>query len=161
MRKEDYIPGDRFHQEVKQTYSGELGWAVNKRSADMAKVLYEAPHLNEAEEGIKRGRGKDYATWVLSEEPGIEEGVFQTKMELMIDATMEPDACVGLHWHQHTEEVYYILEGSVTMTTVSPQGDEHTQTLEVGDAHVVKLGQGHYGVAGPSGVRFIAVAVRK
>ena len=36
---------------------------------------------------------------------------------------------------------------------------EHTETLGRGDAHVVKLGQAHYGIAGPRGARFIAVAM--
>ncbi|MBK8012159.1 MAG: cupin domain-containing protein [Deltaproteobacteria bacterium] len=156
-----YIPGDRYHQDVRRAYEGELGWAANKKARHMAKVVYEAPHENVAESGIKRGSGRDFATWVLSEEAGTKEGIFSTKLELVIDATLEPSACIGLHRHLETEEIYYILEGSLTMTTVAPEGDEHTETLEAGDAHCVKLGQGHYGRAGPEGCRFVAVAVRK
>lgn len=153
--------GDLFHREPNRVYSGELGWAANKQSALMAHVCYEAAHLNVDEQGNKRGHGKDYAKWICSEEPGTQEGLFSTAMELMIDARLEPNAAVGLHWHHETEEVYYLLEGELTMTTVNAEGHEQTALLRAGDAHFVKLGQGHYGVAGAEGARFVAVAVRR
>ena len=46
------------------------------------------------------------------------------------------------------------------MTTVDKGGRESTATLRPGDAHLVKLGQGHFGVAGATGARFVAFAVR-
>lgn len=82
-------------------------------------------------------------------------------MEKLIDATLEPNASIGLHTHLRTEEIYYILEGSIRMTTVSPNGQELSDVLFPGDAHLVKLGQSHYGSAGPDGVRFLAVPIRK
>lgn len=158
----DPIPGEIFHTAVNRVYTGALGWAVNKKHDQMARVLYEPAHENTAfEDPARRGQGRDVATWVFSEEPGLEEGLFETGFELMIDARLEPEASVGLHRHAHTEEIYYMLEGSLTMTTVGTDGAPHTETLLPGDAHMVKIGQGHYGTAGPDGARFIAVAMRK
>jgi mannose-6-phosphate isomerase-like protein (cupin superfamily) len=155
-----YLPGDLFHSEVRKVYCGELDWAVNKRSELMARVLYVAPHQNLAEAGDRRGHGKDFATWIFSEEPGLEERLFSTRFELAIDARLEPGAAIGLHFHDRTEEIYYLLAGQLEMTTVERGGRESTATLRAGDAHLVRLGQGHTGVAGPEGARFIAFAVR-
>ena len=155
-----YLPGDLFHAEVRKVYSGELDWAVNKRSELMARVLYLAPHENPVETGDRRGHGKDFATWIFSEEPGLEEKLFSTRFELAIDARLEPGAAIGLHFHDRTEEIYYLLGGQLEMTTLERGGRESTTTLRTGDAHLVRLGQGHTGVAGPDGARFIAFAVR-
>jgi quercetin dioxygenase-like cupin family protein len=155
-----YVGGDVYHEKIKRAYRGAYHWALNKKNELMAKVLYEAPHLNLKERGIKRGSGKDWATWIFSEEPGTEENIFASGLELMIDARLEPGAAIGLHRHGVTEEVYYLLEGSLEMTTVGATGEEETVVLEPGDAHFVRMGQGHYGRAGRSGARFIAVAAR-
>jgi mannose-6-phosphate isomerase-like protein (cupin superfamily) len=160
MKKDEYISGKEFHSTPHDVYSGPLGWAVNKHSGDMAKVVYTAVHENAQEQGIKRGSGHAYSKWVFSEEPGLQEHLFSTAFELLIDSTLEPNAAIGLHLHHSTEEIYYILEGNITITTVSADGQEFTETLRAGDAHMVKLGQGHYGVAGADGVRFLAIAVR-
>lgn len=155
-----WVPGERFHREVRRVYDGETGWAVNKRREQMAHVLYEAPHENLAETGDRRGHGKDFARWIFSEEPGLEEGHFSTRFELAIEARLEPGAAIGLHFHDRTEEIYVVLEGELTMTTVERGGREASATLRAGDAHLVKLGQGHFGVAGAQGARFLALAVR-
>jgi quercetin dioxygenase-like cupin family protein len=155
-----YVGCEAYHQRIKKAYRGAYHWALNKKNALMAKVLYEAPHLNEEERGIKRGAGNDWATWVFSEEAGTEERIFRSGLELMIDARLEAGAAIGLHTHSSTEEVYYLIEGTLEMTTVGPGGEEHTETLAAGDAHFVRIGQGHYGRAGREGARFIAVAAR-
>ncbi|HUJ27348.1 MAG TPA: cupin domain-containing protein [Myxococcales bacterium] len=160
MSEPKFVGGEEFHQHVKRVYDGELSWAVNKRDEQMARVLYQSPHENQAETGDRRGHGRDFAKWVFSEEPGLQEHLFATKFELCIDARLEPGAAVGLHFHDHTEEIYYLLEGELRMTTVERGGRESTATLRAGDAHMVKLGQGHFGVAGAQGARFIAFAVR-
>lgn len=157
---ENPIGGDEFHASDSPVYRGTVGWAVNKKAAGMARVLYEAPHFNAAEQGIRRGSGKDLAIWIFSEEGAKAEGLFRSPLELMIDARFEPGAAVGLHRHESTEEVYYVIEGSITMTTVSATGEESTAELVEGDAHLVRLGQSHFGVAGPSGARCLVVAVR-
>jgi mannose-6-phosphate isomerase-like protein (cupin superfamily) len=160
MSDERFIPGDLFHQSVRKVYDGDLEWAVNKVDGRMARVLYLAPHENQAESGDRRGHGRDYAKWIFSEEPGLEEHLFSTRFELAIDARLEPGAAIGLHFHDRTEEIYYLLEGELRMTTVERSGRESTATLRAGDAHLVRLGQGHFGVAGAGGARFVAFAVR-
>ncbi len=156
----EYLDAETFHGQVRRVYDGPQSWAVNKQAGRMAKVLYRAVHENLAETGVRRGGGRDFARWIFAEEPGLAEGLFQAPLELVIDARLEPGAAIGLHVHRETEEIYYILEGSVTMTTVAADGREETATLAAGDAHAVRLGQGHFGLAGPEGVRFLAVAVR-
>ncbi len=158
-----YVPGERFHGPGGRVYAGEIGEVIHKRASLMARVLYTAPHENRAypEGDDRRGRGRDLATWVFSEEPGLAEGLFACGLELMIDARLEADAAVGLHMHRDTEEVYYVLEGSIAMTTVLADGREVTRTVGPGDAHGVRIGESHYGRAGASGCRFIAVAVRR
>jgi len=160
MSDDRFIPGDVFHQSVRKVYDGPLDWAVNKDDAKMARVLYLAPHENAAETGDRRGRGKDFAKWIFSEEPGLEERLFSTRFELAIDARLDPGAAIGLHFHDRTEEIYYLLDGELSMTTVDRSGRERTATLRAGDAHLVRLGQGHFGVAGSAGARFVAFAVR-
>ena len=155
-----FINGMHFHQHIKRVYFGRCEWAVNKKNEDMAKVLYEPAHENIAFEDVRRGKGKDYAVWVFSEEEGTEENLFESDFELMIDATLEANAALGLHHHHSTEEIYYVLEGAIEMTTVDAGGKELKQLLKAGDAHFVKRGQSHYGIAGNEGARFIAVAMR-
>lgn len=157
----EYADGRVFHTQPRSVYSGTCGWAVNKKHEHMAKVLYDPAHENTAFSDERRGRGKDFATWIFSEEEGLKENLFTTGFELMIDATLEPAASIGLHTHFHTEEIYYVLEGSLRMTTVNGTGEEERCDLRAGDAHMVRLGQSHYGTAGPDGARFLAVAIRK
>lgn len=154
--------GDEFHVPGARVYAGPLGPAIHKRAEAMARVVYNAVHENRAfDEGDdRRGHGRDHATWVFSEEPGLEEGLFQGGLELMIDARLEPGAAIGLHRHVVTEEVYYVLEGQLSMTTVLADGQEFRATLRSGDAHGVRLGEAHYGRAGAEGCRFLAVGFR-
>jgi mannose-6-phosphate isomerase-like protein (cupin superfamily) len=159
--KGSYTPGEIFHAEKQPVYAGTHGFAVNKKAEHMAKVVYEAPHFNPRETGLRRGAGRDFATWIFSEEGEQAERLFSTPLELMMDARLEPLAAIGLHSHEHTEEVYYVLEGQLRMTTVDSQHGEHTVVLGPGDAHLVKLGQAHHGQALEAGARFIVVAVRR
>lgn len=156
-----YIDGETFHNQVRKVYFGSYNWAVNKKKELMANVVYDPAHENLAYQDERKGHGKDFATWIFSEEDGLKENLFTTNFELMIDATLEPNASIGIHLHHRTEEIYYILEGSIRMTTVGSDGQERSDELSAGDAHLVRLGQSHYGTAGPDGVRFIAVATRK
>jgi quercetin dioxygenase-like cupin family protein len=161
MKKtEDFIPGEKFHSEVKKVYTGKYHWAVNKKHSEMARVLYEPAHENNRFDDERRGSGKDFATWVFSEERDTRENIFTTGLELFIDATLEPQAAIGLHTHDETEEIYYILAGSIKMTTIGVDGQQHSEELTAGDAHMIKKGQAHYGTAGAQGVRFITVALR-
>src|SRR5207244_7881952 len=100
-----------------------------------ARVLYRAPHENLAEVGDRRGHGNDFAKWIFAEEAGLEERLFSTRFELAIDARLEPGAAIGLHFHDRTEEIYYLLEGDLRITTVDRSGRELTAILHAGDAH--------------------------
>jgi quercetin dioxygenase-like cupin family protein len=149
-----------FHGEGRPVYDGELGWAVYKRADAMATVAYEASHANPDEAGDRRGHGRNIATWVFSEEASNAEGLMRSGIELVMDSRLAPGASVGLHVHDRTEEVYYLLEGELTITTVGADSREATATLRPGDAHLIRVGQAHFVVAGPSGARFMAIAAR-
>jgi hypothetical protein len=97
----------------------------------MARVVYDPSHPNRQQSGARAGHGRNFATWIFCEREADGEGLFS----------------------------YYILEGDLRVTTVAPDGQAVTAHLEPGDAHAVRLGQAHYGVAGPEGARFIVVAV--
>lgn len=75
---------------------------------------------------------------------------------LLVDFYLEPGAAVGLHPHHDKEEIYYVLEGEMEVTTETNQGPVSAR-LGPGDAHFIRLGQSHYAVAGPAGARAIAV----
>jgi mannose-6-phosphate isomerase-like protein (cupin superfamily) len=135
-------------------------WAILKRDAAMLRETAEPLHLNPAESGWRRGEGRAESKFVVAETAGIREGVMETNLHLVADTVMEPGASVGLHAHDHTEEVWYLLEGSLAVVTVAPDGREVEHELVAGDAHVVRLGQRHAGRAGPAGARMIVVAVR-
>ncbi|MBP7548431.1 MAG: cupin domain-containing protein, partial [Corallincola sp.] len=83
-----------------------------------------------------------------------------TPFNLMVDFVVAPNGAIGLHRHDDKEEIYYLLEGEIRMTVVTASGDHHSFDLYPGDAHLIRLGQAHYGVAGPQGARMIAVCVR-
>ncbi|MCM2315799.1 MAG: cupin domain-containing protein [Thermoanaerobaculia bacterium] len=153
--------GTEFHASIKRVYFGDYPRALNKRRDDLVTVKYVAPHENTAETGDRRGHGTDLATWLFSEEPGTAEHIFTVPFELAIDASLDAGAALGLHYHDTTEEFYYVLAGSITMTTIDTDGTESATELHEGDVHFVRLGQGHFGVAGSSGVRFLAVAARR
>jgi quercetin dioxygenase-like cupin family protein len=158
--RDRYQPGDEFHSSAAPVYRQPLDWAVNKTAGAMARVVYDAPHFNAGETGIRRGQGKDFATWVFCEEAGKAEGLLRSGLELVIDARLEPGAAVGLHTHDRTEEIYYILEGSIRMTTLAPDGQERTADLLPGDAHLVRSAQRHFGQAGRDGVRMLVISAR-
>lgn len=153
--------GDEFHTDVRRVYFGTVGAAVFKKSGLMAQVRYPVLHANPDYTGVKGGGGGGAVSrWIFSEDGGWAEGLSQCGLNLMIDFTMEPGAMMGYHAHMDKEEFYYILEGSIKLTTVDKDGLEYTEVLSAGDAHMVRLGQGHYGLAGPEGVRIITVCVK-
>jgi Cupin domain len=160
MQQHEWMPGEAFHAAGRAYYGGDPGWAVNKRGERMAHVVYDPSHPNPGETGPRAGHGRNLATWVFCERDGDGEGLFATPLKLVVDSRLEPGAAIGLHRHDDNEELYYVLEGRVTMTTLAPDGQQATATLSAGDAHAVRLGQAHYGVAGPDGARFLVVAIK-
>ncbi|MBC7544593.1 MAG: cupin domain-containing protein [Candidatus Sericytochromatia bacterium] len=155
-----YVAGAEFHVTGAKIYDGQLDWAVNKRSAQMARVVYHPAHPNPNVAGAWQGQGRDFTTWIFSEEAGLSEGLLKSNLELVMDATLEPGASVGYHVHKTSEEIYYLLAGSLKVATVSVDGAFHTETLLAGDAHLVRPGQGHSCVAGDEGARYLTVAAR-
>jgi Cupin domain len=160
MQQHEWTPGEAFHAAGRAYYGGDPGWAVKKRGERMAHVVYDPSHPNPGETGPRAGHGRNLATWVFCERDGDGEGLFATPLKLVVDSRLEPGAAIGLHRHDDNEELYYVLEGRVTMTTLAPDGRQATATLSAGDAHAVRLGQAHYGVAGPDGARFLVVAIK-
>lgn len=160
MGYKDYLDDAFFHGEIKKIYKGND--QLNKKHEDMAKVTYTPAHLNTdyPENDIRRGKGKDHAVWVYSEEPDTAEGIFDNGLELFMDAFFEAGAAVGLHTHHSTDEIYYIISGEIEMTTVNNDGSEKTVLIREGDSHAVTAGSSHYGVAGKKGCRAIVIALK-
>lgn len=161
MDQDRWVPGERFHASRQPFYTQQLGWAVNKHAGGMARVVYDPSHPNPQQTGARAGHGRNLATWVFCERDGDGEGLFATPLKLVIDSWLDPGAAIGLHAHADNEELYYLLEGSLRVTTVAGDGKEAIAELHPGDAHAVRLGQSHHCVAGPKGARFIVVAVKR
>lgn len=124
--------------------------ACHYRHADgMAVVNYPGSH---------GGQGKLSGRWVFCEEPGKAEGVLQSGIELFMDSVLEPHATIGLHRHSDTEEIYYLLEGSLQIQLTLACGETLEKTLHAGDAHLIQPGQQHVVKAGAQGARIIVVA---
>ncbi len=157
---ETYVASKSFHVAGAKVYDAPLSGTVNKRQAHMARVVYEPAHHDPKVGGAWGGRGRTYATWVFSEEPGLTERLLKSGLELVMDTTLEPKASVGYHQHVRTEELYYLLSGSLTVATRGADGVVVTETLHVGDAHLVRPGQGHTCMAGDDGARYLTVAAR-
>ena len=152
---------EQFHEQpLAPLYAGELGEVVYKQQAAMAQVLYQPCHVNPEQKGIAAGQGQTRTTWVFAEDGNAHDGISQTGFNLFVDFSLEPHASIGLHRHDDKEEIYYLLEGQITMTVEPAAGPVVTFTMNPGDAHFIRLGQAHYGVAGPQGARLIAVCVR-
>src|ERR671914_529342 len=99
MEQRAEVSGEEFHDQAQPYYRGQLGWAVNKRAAGMARVVYEPSHPNPEETGDRAGHGRNLATWVCCERDGDGEGLFSTPLRLVMDSRLEPGAAVGLHVH--------------------------------------------------------------
>ena len=70
--------------------------------------------------------------------PGVELHAVGGDQVLMCRVTYEPGFGVGLHSHEHTEQVMLILEGDLTMTIAG-----ETKELGPGDVVVVNRGLRH------------------
>jgi quercetin dioxygenase-like cupin family protein len=70
---------------------------------------------------------------------------------------LDPGASIGWHLHEHTEEIYYLLTGSLTVTVQDRSLGVHVLNLGPGDSHRIGTGRWHDAVAGPDGGRFLCV----
>lgn len=158
--KKFYINGKKFHSQDIPVYQGEISDILVKKHELMAKVVYNEAHYNPHYDDYKRGQGKNYATWIFSEEPGKRECLLASSIELVMDACLEPEASIGLHTHHDTEELYYILEGDMLLFVEGTSGESREVRLDTGDAHLLRPGQSHAVKAGCRGCRFLTVGGR-
>jgi quercetin dioxygenase-like cupin family protein len=149
-----------FHRRQGPAYRGRLREAVFKRRRHMAHVHYDATHHNPDRKGARAGRGSNRSVWLFAEEGELAEGLFESPLELMIDTRLEPGAAIGEHRHADSEEIYYLLEGTLKITVLKADGRRASARLAPGDAHLVRRGQSHWAVAGADGARLIVVALR-
>jgi quercetin dioxygenase-like cupin family protein len=156
MRKK--LTQEEYHQSNEPTYSGKNGESF-KRSEYIAEVEYTPSHWNPiATEGMK-GEGKTTGRWLYNEEPAKAEGILQSNIELVMDSRLEPNASIGLHEHIDTEEIYYVLSGTLAITLICNQ-TETIQTLCPGDTHRIGPGESHFIKAGNEGARFMVIAAK-
>ena len=152
------IEGDQFHYTDCPVYCGQDGQSF-KFSDSMAHVRYAPAHPNPNAPAGEQGSGELVAKWIYCEEPQKSEGILGSSIELMMDSQLAPNACLGLHAHVRTEEIYYLLEGDAVVKLYSGK-EKIARKLIPGDAHLIKPGQNHTVQAGPNGARFIVVAAR-
>jgi len=150
--------GGQFHREALPVHTGDPATAhLLKRRADMAHVAYRPSHPNPVEEGPRAGQGTSRCVWVWSEQGAQAEHISRSCLDGMIDTWLEPGASIGWHLHDHTEEIYYLVTGSLTVTVQDLSGREHVLELGPGDSHRIGTGMSHGSVAGPDGARFLCV----
>ena len=88
------------------------------------------------------------------------EGISHSLLDGLLDSTLEPDASIGWHHHADSEEIYYLLAGSLRVE-LTDEGGQHWQfELQPGDSHRVGPGMSHWAQAGAQGARFIAVMMK-
>jgi quercetin dioxygenase-like cupin family protein len=81
--------------------------------------------------------------------PGVGLHAIGGEQVLLCRVTYEPGTTVGRHAHEATEQVMWIVDGSLTMTV-----DEETRELRAGDLVVVNRGVEHE-LHSPGGVTFV------
>jgi quercetin dioxygenase-like cupin family protein len=146
-----------FHGGDAPLYEGQ-GYSF-KQAQHMATVVYQPAHLNPQAPAGMAGQGRLDGTWIYSEEPDKAEGILASGIELVMDSSLEANGSIGLHQHTHTEELYYLLSGELSITVIEGE-QQQTQQLKVGDSHCIHPGQSHFVQAGSAGARFIVVAAK-
>lgn len=131
-----------------------------KMKEGIANVLYEPAHENVAAPKGQEGSGKLIGKWMYNEQPDKQECLLKSSVELFMDSSLEPHASVGLHTHLDTEEIYYLLEGQLTIELIDKNGEGTTQIINPGDTHLIQPGESHFVEAGAQGARFIVVAAK-
>lgn len=150
--------GERFHAEALPVHTGDPSVAhLLKRGADMAHVAYLPSHPNADEQGVRAGAGTSRCVWVWSEQGAQAERISESCLDGIIDTWLDAGASIGWHLHDHTEEIYYLLAGTLTVTVQDRAGQEHVLDLLPGDTHRVGSGMWHGAVAGDDGARFVCV----
>lgn len=131
-----------------------------KMRKGIANVLYTPAHENiDAPQG-QEGNGKLIGKWLYNEQPDKQEKLLQSSVELFMDSSLEANASVGLHTHLDTEEIYYLLEGQLSIELIDKNGEISRQIIKPGDTHLIQPGESHFVQAGEQGARFIVVAAK-
>lgn len=129
-------------------------------AASLPHVCYSPAHPNPAQHGHLAGRGNNRCIWIANEQGALAEGTSQGALDGLIDSYLEPDASIGWHCHLHSEEYYYLLSGTLTITVQQLDGQMSSITLSPGDRHWIGPGMSHSALAGCEGARFIAVMLK-
>jgi quercetin dioxygenase-like cupin family protein len=152
--------GEQFHRDALPVYTGDRTTAhLLKRGADMARVAYQPAHPNPEEQGARAGQGTSRCIWLWSEQGAQAERISESCLNGMIDTWLDPGASIGWHLHDETEEIYYLVAGSLTVTVQDLSGPVRVLELGPGDSHRIGTGMWHGSVAGAEGARFLCVMV--
>lgn len=153
--------GESFHQQQGVVYQGDSATAAYfKQGGGMAHVCYSPAHANASAPGSGAGQGNNYCIWVAGEQGGQAEGISQSALDGILDSYLEPNASIGWHTHPHSEEIYYLLAGQLTVEMLDTSGQQLCWNLQPGDSHRVGPGMSHTAQAGGDGARFMAVMIR-
>ncbi|MFT6985191.1 MAG: quercetin dioxygenase-like cupin family protein [Psychromonas sp.] len=153
---------DEFHGGDIPVYTpqGEEKCSRFKMKSGIANVLYAPAHKNLDAPNGQQGSGKLIGKWLYNEQPDKQERLLKSSVELFMDSSLEPYASVGLHSHIDTEEIYYLLEGQLTIDLIDKNGVATMQIITSGDTHLIQPGESHFVQAGAQGARFIVVAAK-
>lgn len=130
------------------------------RVQDLPHVCYRPAHANPAVEGWQRGQGENPCIWVACEQGLAAEGRLRSTLDGVIDSRLPPGASIGWHRHDDSEEIYYLLAGSLLVSVQGADGQRASYWLQPGDRHLLSPGMAHAALAGETGARFIAVLAR-
>ncbi|MBD1388096.1 cupin domain-containing protein [Neiella sp. HB171785] len=159
MTKPPVLSAEQYHQTDAPTYAGQTDGS-HKQSALMARVRYQPAHHNPDAPAAQQGQGETLGTWIFNEEANKAEGLLASNIQLMMDSTLAPHATIGLHQHQDTEEIYYLLEGQLSIELHRAGEPAKTLQLHPGDAHLIRPSESHFVQAGADGARIIVVAAK-
>ena len=157
----EWLPGELFHQQQQPIFCGDISRAhLYKQAAEMAHVCYAPAHANPQQSGERAAQGLNRCIWVAGEQGAQAEGISRSLLDGLLDSTLEPEASIGWHHHADSEEIYYLLAGSLRVE-LTDEGGQHWQfELQPGDSHRVGPGMSHWAQAGAQGARFIAVMMK-
>jgi len=156
------VSEEEFHNGNIPVYTpqGDEKHARFKMQEGIANVVYVPAHENVAAPKGLEGSGQLIGKWLYNEQPDKQERLLKSTIELFMDSTLAPYASVGLHKHIDTEEIYYLLEGQLTIDLIDKNGVGITQIINPGDTHLIQPGESHFVEAGAQGARFMVVAAK-
>jgi quercetin dioxygenase-like cupin family protein len=70
--------------------------------------------------------------------PGVRLNAFGGEQVLLCRVTYDPGSSIARHAHEHTEQIVYVLDGSVRVTI-----EGEARTLRAGDVCVINRGLEH------------------